>query len=339
MMEGNKSFKTDLPLITDILDRLASRELSGNKAKDTVHLLLRDLIGHDQEIFVNILKKDLRCGISTVSINDAIPDLIQDFGIMKAKTYEEQRFIPGMYMSLKMEGNRAVQKDRKLFSRNGIPLQGFDHIMDVMPSWLTDTDGEMLDPTKVWEKSSGDVRSHKPSPGQIYYIFDLPTHPGRFDERLAQMKEYESALSPDIPIKFLKHVRVWNTDKVETQFQRSLDFGYEGLVLKTINHYYKTRRTYDWLKVKNTREEDLPIVDLYEGTRRLEGTLGGIIVERRNGVHVRVGSGFSDGLRDDIWRDPDGYIGKTAHVLYHQETPDGSLRHPRLGKEGIRWDK
>ena len=341
MVAGDTTFASpsDLMVITGVLDRLSSRELSGNRAKEAVHHLLRSLVEHDQEIFVNILKKDLRCGISVVTINDAIPELIQDFGIMKAKTYEVKRFIKGMYMSLKMEGNRAPMKERVLYSRNGIPLQGFEHIMDVMPPWLTDTDGEMLDPLKVWQKSSGDVRSHAPSPGQVYHIFDLPAHPGTFEERLAQMNEFQSALSPDIPIKFVKHVRVWSLEKVEQQFQKALDFGYEGLVLKSINHYYKTRRSYDWLKVKNTREEDLPIINVFEGTGRNEGSLGGIIVQRKNGKTVRVGTGFSDGLRHAIWNDVDGYIGKTAEVLYHEETPDGSLRHPRLGKGGIRWDK
>jgi DNA ligase-1 len=173
----------------------------------------------------------------------------------------------------------------------------------------------------------------------VYHIFDLPKHPGTFEERWGEMQKMQSALSPDIPIKFVKHVRVFDLAKVHQQFEKVLALGYEGLVLKTPEHRYQTRRSYDWLKVKNTREEDLPIVDVFEGTGRLEGSLGGIIVERRNGVRVRVGSGFSDELRTRIWNDPNGYIGKTAEVLYHEETPDGSLRHPRLGKGGIRWDK
>ena len=338
-MEGEMSFVTDLGTITNLLDRLSQRTISGKMALQIVNQTLRNLRGHDQEIFVNILKKDLRCGISTTTINNAIPDLIQDFGIMKAKLFEKNRFRSGMFMSIKYEGNRCVTKGRELFSRNGIPIQGCEHIVEAMPSWLTDADGELLDPTKHWQKSSGDIRSHGKSEGQHYFIFDLPTHPGTFEERLKQMQEFQSALSPDVPIKFVKHVLVRDLQKVHEAFERVLAKGYEGLVLKTPEHRYQTRRTYDWLKVKNTREEDLPIVDIFEGTGRLEGTLGGIIVERSNGVRVRVGSGFSDRLRDAIWGDPDGYIGKTAEVYYHEETPDGSLRHPRLGKGAIRKDK
>ena len=333
------TFMSDLGTLTSLLDKLSQRTISGKMALQIVNQTLRNLRGHDQEIFVNILKKDLRCGISTTTINSAIPDLIQDFGIMKAKLFEKNRFRPGMFMSIKYEGNRCVMKNRELFSRNGIPIQGCEHIIEAMPPWLTDTDGELLDPNMHWQKSSGDIRSHKKSEGQHYFIFDLPTHPGTFEDRLKQMNEFQSALSPDIPIRFVKHIMVYDLHKVHDTFQKMLDKGYEGLVLKTPEHKYQTRRTYDWLKVKSTREEDLPIVDLFEGSGRLEGTLGGIICERTNGVRVRVGSGFSDGLRDAIWRDPDGYIGKTAEVLYHEETPDGSLRHPRLGKGGIRKDK
>ena len=98
MIEGEMSFMTDLGAITGLLDGLADRSISGSNAKEEVKLMLRSLVGHDQEIFINILKKDLRCGISTVTINDAIPELIQEFGIMKAKPYEEKRFVKGMYM-------------------------------------------------------------------------------------------------------------------------------------------------------------------------------------------------------------------------------------------------
>ena len=258
---------------------------------------------------------------------------------MKAHLFEEKRFVPGMFMSLKIEGNRAILDDGQLRSRNGIPIVGCDHILASVPLDFSSLDGELKDDSVHWQESSGDIRSHNKSPDQVLHVFDIPGHNGTFTERYEEMLKLDQLLSPDTPIKVVKHLKVNSLEAVHRNFEKALAAGYEGLVLKSPDHKYQTRRSYDWLKVKSTKEEDLPIVDVYEGEGKYEGSLGGVIVERDNGVLVRVGGGFSDDLRMAIWSDPNGFIGKTAEILYHETTPDGSLRHPRLGKGGIRRDK
>jgi DNA ligase-1 len=64
--------------------------------------------------------------------------------------------------------------------------------------------------------------------------------------------------------------------------------------------------------------------------------LGGFIVDYK-GKEVRVGSGFSDAERHDLWFSKHSQIGNIIEVKYHEVTPDGSLRHPVFG--GFRYDK
>jgi len=132
----------------------------------------------------------------------------------------------------------------------------------------------------------------------------------------------------------------------------------EGIVVKDPNARYEKRKCHAWMKIKAEETEDLPVVGAFPGESgtKYEFTLGGLVVDRK-GVHVRVGGGFSDRERDEIWElfqqemaRTDGsfisyekdatiirgagffekiLIHRLVEVEYHEVTPDGSLRHPR----------
>lgn len=58
-------------------------------------------------------------------------------------------------------------------------------------------------------------------------------------------------------------------------------------------------------------------------------TLGSVTIRLENGVEVEA-SGIKHMYLDEIWNNQDKYIGRIVKVNAHEETPDGSLRHPRL---------
>lgn len=131
-------------------------------------------------------------------------------------------------------------------------------------------------------------------------------------------------------------------------------------MVKDPNGLYDKRKSYGWLKIKPEGDEDLPVIGAFPGEpgTKYEHCLGGLVVRRANGVKVRVGGGFSDQQREEIWElfqrelertdkslivhDKDEVILESAQfadkllihrlveVIYHEETPDGSLRHPRF---------
>jgi DNA ligase-1 len=73
----------------NVLDLLRERELTGNDAKDVVYNELMDLNKESQEVFKRILKKDLRAGFSSKSINKAMEGLIPEFPYMRCSTEKE----------------------------------------------------------------------------------------------------------------------------------------------------------------------------------------------------------------------------------------------------------
>ena len=140
-----------------------------------------------------------------------------------------------------------------------------------------------------------------------------------------------------------------SADEVQALYQSFRDRGLEGAIVKPRDGFYQKKRSFNWLKMKNEATVDVPILDAFEGTGKYEGMLGGVVV-LYGGVLVRVGGGFSDRSRQEFWDafqrdkakilgDEDAgrlrragceLLGRLIEVEYHEETPDGSLRHPRF---------
>lgn len=120
-----------------------------------------------------------------------------------------------------------------------------------------------------------------------------------------------------------------NITDVINQACEFIESGKEGVIAKHPHALYEAKRAPTWFKIKDILSKDLVIVGVKIGTGKYEGKLGAIIVSH-NGVQVSVGGGFTDQERFDLWEQPDLLIGRIAEIEYHQETPDGSLRHPRF---------
>ncbi len=331
---------TDLRTLeqTDFLQltfELHTRKVSGNNALEQVKIFLKNLAPEDAEIFKNILKKDQRCGIGASTINKAIPGLIPEFGAMLAKKYDPSRYQSGLMMSLKYDGLRAIFKDGNLYTRNGHKITGAQHLTNIIPNnWSLD--GELMIPDLHFQESSGLIRSDDNIPSAEYHVFDIPESTMEFTRRYRLYQDCLARLNhPQIHV--VKHVKVKSEEHIQAQFQKALDVGYEGLVIKPANHKYSAKRSWSWMKLKAEHSEDLPVVGFFEGEGKYVGMLGGLIVQRKNGVLVRVGSGFSDSERSNIWQDQDSFINQIIEVAYHEITPDESLRHPVF--KNFRWDK
>ena len=123
-----------------------------------------------------------------------------------------------------------------------------------------------------------------------------------------------------------------DTSKITEILQEQVAKGEEGIMINITDAPYHFARTLDLLKVKIMKDLDLEIVDYFEGDKKITRMLGGFIVRYKDGNLVRVGSGFEENLRKEIWKDPKSYIGKIITVQYFEETSNDnggiSLRFP-----------
>jgi len=119
--------------------------------------------------------------------------------------------------------------------------------------------------------------------------------------------------------------------------KQAVEQGFEGVMIKDVDAPYECKRSHHMLKAKPFIEVTLEVKDVEAGTGRNEGRLGAFVCEGTDDgkdIHVNVGSGFSDGHRDDFWTHRDSIIGQMVEVRADAVTQnqDGtySLRFPRF---------
>jgi len=122
-----------------------------------------------------------------------------------------------------------------------------------------------------------------------------------------------------------------DTSKITEWLNYNIQHGEEGVMINICDAPYEFKRTWNLLKVKKMNDIDLPILDFEEGTNKHAGKLGAIITEYK-GFPLKVGSGFTDELRENIWNNKEEYRGLTMSVQYFEETTNQeggiSLRFP-----------
>jgi len=121
----------------ELLLKLNKRELTGNTARDEVTKILSLCNLDTQEIFIGILKKDLRCKIGTSIINKAITGLVPEFDIQlsnKYNDYSKKKSKKGepkgeyWFGTPKYDGYRGHFPGSSIISRQGKAIEGFEKI-------------------------------------------------------------------------------------------------------------------------------------------------------------------------------------------------------------------
>ena len=90
-------------------------------------------------------------------------------------------------------------------------------------------------------------------------------------------------------------------------------------VMVNLDTPYECKRTKNLIKVKKFYTYDLLVTGVEEGTGKNAGKLGAVIVDFK-GNPVKVGSGFTDTQRENIWRCPDMIVGSVIEVKYKEVT-------------------
>lgn len=132
------------------------------------------------------------------------------------------------------------------------------------------------------------------------------------------------------------------------EFNReTVEAGFEGIMVKDPDSTYRTKRTDAWLKIKPFITVDLEVVGFEPGKpdSKFKDTLGGLICRGEDQgklIEVTVGGGYSEELRDEIWKDRNAVVGRIVEVKGDALTKaqDGnawSLRFPVF--VGFRNDK
>ena len=102
-------------------------------------------------------------------------------------------------------------------------------------------------------------------------------------------------------------------------FHRFISQGWEGAMLKNVDAPYQWKRTKSLFKMKLMDTVDLVVTEIYEGTGKYQGMLGGVYCRYKDNK-LGVGSGFTDEQRQLFWNNPNEVVGKTIEIAYQAET-------------------
>lgn len=160
-----------------------------------------------------------------------------------------------------------------------------------------------------------------------FRLFDLIYYDG---EELTQRPYYErrEILEQNFPDEIIAK----RFEDIDTAYESALEDGHEGIIAKKDDHTYSFQRERTWRKLKPSKEPvDLRVTELLPGRGRAAGVLGALRLETKDGVSMgRVGTGFTDEERDELWSMGDSLIGKVVEVDWEE------LQH-RDGKYGLRF--
>lgn len=329
--------------IFEVCETLAARKALDDATVYQVCAFVQSVPDPEEaELYIKLLSKTLRLGVTAKTVNKVIPGLIPEWEVQQAYPIDKYPLKPGTWFSLseKLNGVRATYYNGQLYARSGVPYEGLEHITKEF-SWDTTNalvlDGELtlkdkgeLSDNEAFRVATGIINSDAVDKTVICYtVFDvLPT--GEFEKgeseagyrtRRPALEAVKATLSKDSPVRILP-VLYSGTDqsKIDTLLEQMVREDKEGLMVN-LDVPYKCKRHNGILKVKRFYTMDLPIIACEEGSGRLAGTLGAFVLQYK-GNEVRVGSGFTDEQRTEFWAKRNDLAGTICEVKYKEISYD-----------------
>lgn len=236
--------------------------------------------------------------------------------IQLATKFHQQINIQDYWVSEKLDGVRAYWNGEQLISRQGNHFSA--------PQWFTKDfpnsalDGELWIEREQFERVSGIVRSRNSTDWKYvnFMIFDLPSSPQNFTQRLIAMQQLIDK-NQSAYLKMIPQYKVTSHHLLQTQLDKVIEAGGEGLMLHHINAYYQVKRSKDLMKLKRYDDAEAVVLNHIAGKGKHTGRMGSLVVKTTEGITFKIGSGFSDQERENPPQIGDiityQYIGKTKN--------------------------
>lgn len=223
--------------------------------------------------------------------------------LMLATAWRPGLDLPSYWVSEKLDGMRAHWDGRRLWSRGGHRIHA--------PAWFTDgwpedaLDGELWCGHGSFEQTVSTVRQRQPRDeawqNVRFMVFDLPEHPGPFDERLAALRTLVTQTHA-LWLQPIAQDRVSSETELQEWLERVLALGGEGLMLHQGSALYRGERSPQLLKLKPWADAEARVIAHLPGKGQHEGRLGALLVEMQSddglGTRLfRLGTGLEDRQR------------------------------------------
>ena len=218
--------------------------------------------------------------------------------LLLASVYRPGLELQGYWVSEKYDGVRGHWDGQRLRTRGGEPI--------TPPAWFTagwpDTalDGELWAGRGRFAQAQSTVRQARAGDAawrqMRFMVFDLPAHPGSFDQRLPALQT--AVARTGLPwVLAVPQQRVASDAALQALLARTVRGGGEGLMLHRGSSLYRAGRSDDLIKLKTHDDTEARVVAHLPGKGKHAGRLGALLVEMPSGQRFRLGTGLSDAER------------------------------------------
>lgn len=345
----NFTIKNRYDCFINLLNDLKVRHITGNLAKETIDTVFKLFPENEYEAYRTVLLKS-PIGVAATIVNKIWDNLIPTFEVMLAPSElpDVTKIKYPVEVNPKLDGFRAIYipaKENIFFGRSGLPIENLQlkksfNALNAVQDYVLD--GELYSHELSFDEIASILNSEdKEVPLSLKYViydciplkdWDFKSCKITYDLRLKKLRELvQSTIGDRTKIIDIISDTIYNSGDVVALYKKYLAEGYEGIMLKDPLGYYKWKRTTiksgEMLKLKPFSSVDIKITGVYEGEGKYKNMAGGLDTDY-NGVALSVSSGLTDLQRKEIWKNINGYIGKTIEVGYFEQTEDGSLRFP-----------
>jgi DNA ligase 1 len=310
-------FTLDWAKFKSICDKLRSRELSGNAARDVIRSAADNASQDEWNYWYRrILLKDLKCGISETTINkvlndiggDALNYIIPVFSCQLAKNADDhpKKMKGAKYLDPKLDGVRIItildaeSKTVTQYSRDGKQNDRFETIATGLAQLLPQLkqsivlDGEMISRNfqdlmkQLNRKEDVDTSDAKLALFDILPLTDFlageckMTQTERQEVLAGFMPLLQTACGDKVYV-IPKLLVDLDTPEGQAEFKQfnneTVAAGYEGIMIKDPQASYKCKRTDSWMKIKPFITVDLEVIAVEPGKpeSKYKHTLGGLL--------------------------------------------------------------
>ena len=327
-----------------------------------------------QDFYKGLITKSIKLGCDAKTVNSVLgKGFIPSFEIQLAEKYFEKpnKVVGNFTLTEKLDGFRLatiIHNDKiEFYSRQGQLVEGLVEVEEDMKMFCKVNklhnaffDGELvavnceeLSSDENYKVVTKTARSKGIKRGLKYNIFDTLSYEEfilqNCETEYYKRRQFLNELSKNNSLTHINILPVFyngsDKDMIMEYLNKARENHKEGIMINLDNGMYEFKRTTNLLKVKVMQDADLKIVDVYEGTGKNKGKLGGIIIEfiyKDNTYRCECGSGFSDDERIDYWSNPEKILNKIATIQYFEISKNDNggygLRFP-VWTHRIREDK
>ena len=336
---GTHEFSMDI--ISALIRNLAHRKITGNAARAWLQELINAMDTEGQELIKMIIEHDVGAGIGDSMILKAFPSLFFNppysrCSLMDDKIEAVFRKEDQFFLQTKEDGSyitpvRHADGRTEAFTRQGsqYPQWMVEKITEgiplgrvVMGEMLVYIDGKML-ARKTGNGIINSILDGEEDFDMTRYEFKMSAWDSlttkeffedkeskiKYEDRLRYLEEEIIPNTPSISL-----VDTWTVSSLELAqeiYSRHLADGKEGCIAKLKHGLWKNNTSTENVKMKLVFEMELEVEELYEGSGKASGMMGGAKLKSSCGKLIsNCGSGFTDEERKALWARKDEIKGE-----------------------------